>query len=341
MTSLPFFLVVLGLALGEHPLPNRISESPEIGLWNRWKELHQKQYETAVEEVKRFEIWLENLKFVKHHNIAHDLGLKTYKTSINELADLTVDEFVASRLGVKTSRPVSPLNRGKSSFDHLPLGDVPAKIDWRQYGMVTGVKNQGQCGSCWSFSATGAVEGQMKNVTGYLVSLSEQQLVDCDDYCFGCNGGWVQYGYQYILEHGSVSERDYPYEAVQRACRTGNKKVYGYVSRYVDLSPGDEEMLKQAVGHVGPVSIAIDASHQSFQLYHSGVYYESYCGNTPSSLDHAVLAVGYGTDQWGIDYWIVKNSWGSKWGQKGYVLMARGFGNNCGVATDATYPLVF
>jgi len=218
---------------------------------------------------------------------------------------------------------------------------VPDAIDWRDKDYVTPVKDQGQCGSCWSFSTTGALEGQHKRKSGVLTSLSEQNLVDCSKKFGnnGCEGGLMDNAFAYIKEnHGIDTETSYPYEGKEGRCRYNKRAIGATDSGFVDVPAGSETHLKQAVASVGPVSVAIDASHESFQFYNEGVYDEQECSS--EELDHGVLVVGYGTSEEGQDYWIVKNSWSPKWGRDGYVFMSRNKNNQCGIASSASYPLV-
>jgi len=215
---------------------------------------------------------------------------------------------------------------------------APSEIDWRTRGYVTPVKDQGQCGSCWAFSSTGALEGQHMREYGELIPLSEQNLVDCVTFNAGCHGGWMDNSFIYVMRNGGLdTEQSYPYEAKDGRCRynvnTVGTKEYGLR----DLPWGREDYLKQAVAYEGPISVGIDATHASFMSYKSGVYFEPSCSNI--TTDHAVLVVGYGTDD-GMDYWLVKNSWTVNWGEEGYIKMARNKNNMCSIANYAAFPVV-
>jgi cathepsin L len=299
-----------------------------------FKTLYGKQYATAEEETLRRSIFTHNMAYIAAHNANPS---HSYKLAHNEFADLSHAEF--AQLFLQRPTDYSQIER-RGDVHIASVGDLPATVDWRQKGAVTGIKNQGQCGSCWSFSTTGSLEGQHFLKTGQLVSLSEQNLVDCSGKFGnqGCNGGLMDQAFEYIKANGGIdTEASYPYEGVDGNCRFNPANVGATVNNYTDVAKGSESDLQDAVANVGPVSVAIDASHESFQFYHSGVYDPLACSST--ALDHGVLAVGYGTLS-GKDYWLVKNSWGTSWGMQGYINMARNKSNKCGIATSASYPIV-
>lgn len=315
----------------------RLSEVNVEKHWQAFKLQHSKSY-SAEEEKSRFMKFSQNFAAILQHNSEQVLGLHTYQLGLNEYADLDMFEVRMKMNGYK--RPADYAKNGSTYLGLNNISPVPDTVDWRTKGYVTPVKNQGQCGSCWAFSTTGSLEGQHYRSTGKLVSLSEQNLVDCSTKYGnnGCEGGLMDNAFRYIKANGGIdTEKAYPYEALDDNCHFKRKNVGADDTGYVDVPEGDEDKLKEAVATVGPVSVAIDASHNSFQLYKNGVYVEPRCSST--QLDHGVLVVGYGTEN-GQDYWLVKNSWGESWGEQGYIKMARNKNNQCGVASQASYPLV-
>merc|ERR1712232_100248 len=257
---------------------------------------------------------------------------------MNEFGDMTNDEFRKYYTGLK---PITvPQQTVQSDLLLEENVGIPTSWDWRSKGVVTPVKNQGQCGSCWSFSATGSMEGAHAQKTGNLVGLSEQNLVDCStaEGNEGCNGGLMDYAFEYVIKNNGIdSEASYPYTAEDGTCHYSVANRAATISSYHDLPSGSESALTNAAYSVGPISVAIDAGLSSFQFYSGGVYYAPDCSST--QLDHGVLVVGYGVDS-GQDYYIVKNSWGASWGLNGYIWMSRNRNNNCGIATAASYPIV-
>jgi cathepsin L len=292
---------------------------------------HQKSY--AAEEFQtRFNIWKANFDYVRETNKKN----LTFTVAVNQFADLTNQEFNSLYKGLAKINKIPMM-----THTVVPSPSLPANVDWRTKGVVTQVKNQGQCGSCWSFSSTGSIEGAHAIATGSLVSLSEQNLVDCSTAQgnMGCNGGLMDYAFQYVIQNNGIdTEASYPYTATgPNQCQFNPANVGATIRNYQDIPSGSESSLQEKVANVGPISVAIDASHQSFQFYSGGVYYEPNC--SPTQLDHGVLAVGYGTYQ-GSAYWLVKNSWGAGWGLSGYIMMSRNKNNNCGIATASSFPCV-
>ena len=292
-------------------------------------------YKNELEELGRYSIWQSKKEFISEHNRhADSFG---YTLKMNKFSDMEMDEINAKHKGLKMST-VTPSNTTKL-FRMIPGRKVASSVDWREQGAVTMVKDQGQCGSCWAFSATGSLEGQYYLKMNSLVSLSEQNLIDCSNN-HGCNGGLQEKAFNYIKDNGGIdTEQSYPYEAMDGQCRFSSSDIGATVTGYVSLASDDEDALMQAVSSIGPISVSIDASQKSFMHYSSGIYYDKQCSSSRFSLDHAVLVVGYGTES-GTDYWLVKNSWGEDWGLSGYIKMARNKNNNCGIATDALYPTV-
>lgn len=202
------------------------------------------------------------------------------------------------------------------------------------------VGRQEKCGACWAFASAAAVEGQHFRKTGRLIPLSPQNLLDCVDpnERNKCGGGSLHRAFEYIKKNGIDTDKSYPYKAVGGSCKFKRRSVGATIQDYEDVAEGNENKLKEAIATIGPITVAVDSSHSSFEFYSSGIYYEPKCSS--KNLDHAVLAVGYGTDQNGQDYYIIKNSWGTDWGENGYMRLARNRHNHCGVATDAIYPVV-
>ena len=289
----------------------------------------------------RAAVYADNVAFMDAHNAKFMSGSETYDVGVNEFSAMTHAEFLAHfNLGkVDMHRNVSNNVVTLPTVHHLH-GQADS-VDWRTKGAVSKVKNQGQCGSCWSFSTTGSTEGRIAIAAGSIpggeTGLSEQQLMDCSkaEGNQGCQGGLMDDAFKYIVKNGGLdSETDYPYKGKNGKC---NKKAQdvGVIADYKDVAPNSEDQLAAAVAE-GPVSVAIEADQRSFQSYKSGTM----SGKCGKKLDHGVLAVGYGDD-----YWIVKNSWGATWGMDGYIQLARGGSDNgkagqCGIAAQPSYPTV-
>ena len=292
---------------------------------------YDKYYNSYSEVLNKVETFHDNLDYIYEHN---KYGNSSYTLGINYFADMTNQEYISYISANKYDFSKDICTEQPSNS-----GNYPSAIDWRDNNAVTSVKDQGQCGSCWSFSTTGAVEGIYAITEGTLLSFSEQQLVDCS-YSYGnhgCNGGLMQNAFTYISDYGITTEESYPYTATSSRSSCKEFEPVADISGCVNVSP-NELQLTYAVAQQ-PVSVSIEADSRSFQLYSGGVYNDSSCGTT---LDHGVLAVGYGTDT-GKDYWIVKNSWSSSWGDAGYIKILRNSvatstKGMCGIAMDASYP---
>ncbi|RDY11411.1 Senescence-specific cysteine protease SAG39, partial [Mucuna pruriens] len=303
----------------------------------QWIKKHGVVYEDDTEKQKRFLIFKNNVEYIESFNA---VGNKSYKLAINHFADLTNSEFTASySSGYKRSYESRTI---QTSFKYENLSnDIPTAVDWREKGAVSPVKNQGKCNCCWAFSAVTSIEGIYKIATGFLMSLSTQQLVDCDVLNNGCRGGTMVRAFEFIKRNGGITtEENYPYVQAKGKCDKSKDKLFKIKVRgYQRLPPNREDYILNAVAN-HPVSVAVDSVSGSsdFQFYSGGIFRGS-CGNR---LDHAVAIVGYGITREGIKYWIVKNSWGTQWGEDGYIRMERNINNYkeglCGIAMDPSYP---
>lgn len=325
------------------------SPSTHAGMFDDFVTTHGRQYESKEERDRGFEIFTENMKFIEETNAKEF----SYKLGVTAFTDLTFEEFRAQYIGGFVSMPLE----NSTKFEH-PAGFVEEdSVDWTTKGAVTPVKNQGHCGSCWTFSTTGALEGAMKVAGRELVPLSEQELVSCDTGLIGghgCRGGNPQQAMGWVKSNGICSEAGEPYVCMKQSSAecTGHKCAKSTCAATLKgggfFSPGDVTAV-HSVGHSvsdleaavsqQPVSVAIEADTKVFQLYKGGVLSDNACGQR---LDHAVLAVGYGTDN-GVKYWKVKNSWSSKWGESGYIRIARGSSSGmgeCGIRAMASFPTV-
>lgn len=301
--------------------------------FENWMANHKLTFRDALEYARRLENYIANDLYILMHN--KEFEYTGVQLGHNEYSHLSHDEFKARMNGFEM--PEGYLESRLAKRKEGVLGDVqvPESVDWVTKGGVTPVKNQGQCGSCWAFSTTGAVEGAAFVSGGKLPSLSEQELVDCDNNGdMGCNGGLMDHAFEWIQDNeGICSDEEYEYHAQQSTCRTCKEIVK--VTGFKDVNPNDEHALQVAVAQQ-PVSVAIEADQRAFQFYKSGVFNLT-CG---TQLDHGVLAVGYG-DENGQKFWKVKNSWGASWGEHGYIRLARGLNGGsgqCGIALAPSYP---
>jgi cathepsin L len=285
---------------------------------------------TGDEYQFRLGLYLSNARLVREHN-----AKSTFRVALNRFATLTQSEYKAL-LGFRRLSPSA--NRVRPSAGRR--ADPPDSYDYRDQGAVNGIKDQGQCGSCWGFSAIAAQESQWAIQNGQLLNLSEQNLVDCVTSCYGCDGGDKALAYDYVIssQGGSFnSEVDYPYTANDGSCRYKPSAPISKVTGYIKTTANNEDSLLNGIYANGPAGVSIDASQNSFQLYSTGVYNEPRCSS--STHDHAVLAVGWGVDGT-TPFWIIKNSWGPAWGEKGYIRMSRNKNNQCCIACAGVIPTV-
>jgi len=278
----------------------------------------------ATKEEYEFRLGIYTLKDAEIIRINADPA-NTFTVGHNKFSTWTDAEY-KRLLGYKGPQTI---NNTKPVFDGEPVSNG---IDWRTKGAVNGIKDQGQCGSCWAFSAVAAIEGAHFVKTGSLLSLSEQQVVDCDKTCGGCNGGWQYLAMEWNEKTALAGETQYPYTARDGTCKT----VAGTVktTTYTNVAKGSVAALKAAI-EKQPVSVTVEADTSVFQLYKSGILNSAACG---TNLDHAITAVGWGTSGT-QDYYIVRNSWGTGWGDKGYISIAAVNGVGiCGIQQVSVFP---
>ncbi|XP_039132391.1 zingipain-2-like [Dioscorea cayenensis subsp. rotundata] len=330
MASLLVILFISGLThfsfTSSSPIPFR-SEYEISLLYEGWLVKHNKVYEDRSEKEKRYEIFKDNLKYIDEHNT----GNHTFTLALNVFADITVEEYRATYLGT-----LPPPQGSIENDDNDDKKVVPDSIDWRELGAVTPVMQQGGCFSCWAFTAVATVEAINQIVTGDLISLSKQQLVDCDHK--SCSPYYIHKSLEYIKKNGGIdTEEDYPYKAKYIGCNaTKAKNIAVTIDGYKWAPRNNENGLKAQVSKQ-PVGAAVEGYGRDFQLYGKGIF-TKYCGK---KQDHAVTIIGYGTDG-NTDYWLIKNSWGDFWGEAGYMRLERNIqdrAGKCGVAEWPVYPV--
>ncbi|XP_030895634.1 cathepsin L1-like [Leptonychotes weddellii] len=313
-------LLLAALCLGTTTAAPEADQSLDAH-WSRWKAAHGKLYDENEEGWRRA-VWAKNMQMIERHNQEYSQGKHSFTMAMNAFGDLVRVAWIAECF----MRPV--------------LSTLPKNLLLSESFIIW---FQGQCASGWAFSAAGALEGQMFRKTGKLVSLSEQNLLDCSrsQGNEGCRGGLMDYAFQYVKDNGGLdSEESYPYCAQDGSCKYKPGQSVANDTGFMDIRQ-DEGSLMVAVATVGPISAAIVASLDTFQFYHKGIYYDPNCSS--EDLDHGILVVGYGfqgEEPENQKYWIVKNSWGTDWGMQGYILMAKDRDNHCGIATSASFPIV-
>ncbi|KAL5997860.1 hypothetical protein ACLOJK_008792 [Asimina triloba] len=342
--SLLFFLWVVAFSGQSVGIPSEFSilgydpteailEHRVVEIFEQWRDMYRKAYASLEEKEKRFQVFRKNLEYVIDRS--HKKGPLGHAVGLNKFADLSNAEFKETYL----SKIMKPLKRRKTVEDKETSCEAPSSLDWRKRGVVTGVKNQGSCGSCWAFSSTGAMEGINAIATGDLISLSEQELVDCDSTNEGCDGGYMDYAFEWVIQNEGIdSESNYPYTGQDGTCNIQKEETKVVtIDGYEDVAQTDSALLCAVVKQ--PISVGIDGSSIDFQLYTGGIY-DGDCSSNPDDIDHAVLVVGYAS-QGSIDYWIVKNSWGTDWGIDGYIYIERNTNLEygvCAINAMASYP---
>ncbi|KII60291.1 Pro-cathepsin H [Thelohanellus kitauei] len=295
--------------------------------WNEHKVKYSLEFDGPIEKIRK-RIFRENLEYIKRHNSKNsELRLK-----MNQFGHLLQNEMPLNSAFKKIQKP---LKRQSNLINDLP---VRAHMDWRTFGVVSQVKNQGSCGSCYAFSAIGAIESQYAIKTGRMTLLSEQDVVDCSLAYnnSACGGGQIDNVFKFSMEKGLVNQTHYPYVGEDEICRRKGPVNDFKIKYYVDIPAGDEHQMIRVLSFVGPVSIAIDADFKDFMFYESGIIRSKSCD--PENVNHAVLAVGYSLAG-KKPYFIVKNSFGVDWGESGFFRISLGE-NMCGIASTPSYPVV-
>ncbi|XP_064388733.1 procathepsin L-like [Halichondria panicea] len=313
------------------------------GEWQLWKRSHNKRYPTDRRDMERFAVWKSNKVYIDYHNQFKNVF--GYNLAMNQFGDLSAEEYLYYTKCIDGAHYLDPNKHlaWVSFFDPEEFANTsqPVEINWRSQGIVSDVKNQGRCRSCYAFAITGALESMNALATKKIVQLSEQNIVDCSiPYGNrGCSGGSRLSSLMYIIDSGGLdTETTYPYFARQSLCQFSFSGSTSACTGMVRIHRGMESDLETAVGLVGPVTVGIDSKHYSFQFYQDGIYDEPECSS--ENLTHTLLVVGYGTDEYGKDYWLLKNSWGKSWGKDGYIKMTRNSNNQCGIASQALFPLL-
>lgn len=305
----------------------QLTSMDKTQIYNEFLTIYNKVH--SIIKKKNFEITLSQ---IITHNSNEE---KSWKMGINQYSDMTDQEFNKAFI-IQEPQNCSATH----TYSHkISKTKIPDAFDWRDYNGVSPVKNQGHCGSCWTFSTTGCLEAHYRIHKKQNYLFSEQQLVDCaqefDNH--GCDGGLPSHAFEYIHHNGGIQTEDtYPYEAIQKTCKFDKELSLGKVMNgSYNITANAEDLVAEAIAKVGPVSVAFEVV-DGFRSYRSGVYSSDVCKNSPTDVNHAVLAVGYGVED-GSDYFLVKNSWGAEWGDQGFFKITRGV-NMCGIAQCNSFP---
>ncbi|MBN3316380.1 CATK protein, partial [Atractosteus spatula] len=306
--------------------------------WEAWQEEFGNPTREA-HPLQRREIWEQNYRAIEDHNSRYAEGQEAYEMAMNQFGDLTAEEFVGRKdAPLATSTRHVDLMLSATELRQAASRLNLTSIDYRASGYVTPVEDQGICGSCWAYSATGALEAQWKKKTGHLIPLSKQQLIDCTAGIKGCTGGWASLAYDYIIHNeGIQAEATYPYVMREQPCAADKTKVAATIGSWKFLPIGSEQALEDALVTIGPVAISIDTTRPSFQFYRRGIYYDPECSVWKQT--HAMLLTGFGTEG-SEQYWTIRNSWGPWWGEDGYVRLAKNRNRHCGISQYGVLPFV-
>ncbi|XP_020087908.1 fruit bromelain-like [Ananas comosus] len=330
-----FYMVVSVMLASPRAASRSLPDDPMMRRFEEWMARFHRVYTDDAEKWRRFQIFQDNVNYIESFN---NRSGNSYTLGTNQFADMTFDEFLAKYTGTSVPLKMKSETLTLTSFEDVNISAVPKSIDWRDHGAVTEVKQQGTCESCWAFTAIATVEGIYKIKKGSLIPLSEQEVLDCS-VSYGCKGGgWVHKGYDFIISNkGVATEASYPYKEVQGNCASNIVPNAASITGYKFL-PRSESKLMNAVSQQ-PVAAAVEAD-KKFQLYTGGIY-KGPCG---VMINHAITVIGYGADNsTGDKYWIIKNSWGTNWGENGFMRLEKDVASKsglCGLTKQLVYPTI-
>ena len=297
--------------------------------FQKFMQKYEKKYDSVQEYLARYQIFKRNIEEMS--KVSND---ELFKNGINQFTDMTKNEFRRKYLNLNIS--IQNTLKTNNKLKYTPKLNTPDNFDWGDEGAVTPVKNQGSCGSCWAFCTVANLEGLYFIKHKELLRFSEQQLVDCDTFDQGCNGGLMENSFEWIKQNGGLClEDDYQYKGYEGTCNNSVNKVVK-VTDWTLLDSMDEEVIKDYLYNTGPLAVALNAD--TLQYYSSGILSSDSYDCDPAGMNHGVTMTGYGVDN-GIKYWKVKNSWGTSWGENGYFRILRGKGT-CGINTYITSAII-